>query len=138
MQTGYGPDVRIGCQPHVFHGTPYSPREAEWPGWLFYASVNMSPTNSIWKDAPAFFDYITRCQSFLQMGKPDNDFLVYLPIYDMWQEASERFLAFDIHKMQQRAPLFIRAIHTITIVDMMSITSPTILSGVLVSKTENW
>ena len=102
-----------GVNHMFFHGTPYSPREAEWPGWLFYASVNMSPTNSIWKDAPAFFDYITRCQSFLQMGKPDNDFLVYLPIYDMWQEASERFLAFDIHKMQQRAPLFIRAIHTI-------------------------
>ena len=102
-----------GVNHMFFHGTPYSPREAEWPGWLFYASVNMSPTNSIWKDAPAFFDYIARCQSFLQMGKPDNDFLVYLPVYDMWQEAGERFLAFDIHKMQQRAPRFIHAIHTI-------------------------
>ncbi|MGJ7026435.1 hypothetical protein GGQ94_002157 [Petrimonas sulfuriphila] len=40
---------------HVFfHGTPYSPREAAWPGWLFYASVNLSPTQPIWKDAPAF------------------------------------------------------------------------------------
>ena len=102
-----------GVNHMFFHGTPYSPREAEWPGWLFYASVNMSPTNSIWRDAPAFFDYIARCQSFLQMGKPDNDFLVYLPVYDMWHEASERFLAFDIHKMQQRAPQFIHAIHTI-------------------------
>lgn len=102
-----------GVNHMFFHGTPYSPREAEWPGWRFYASVNMSPTNSIWKDAPAFFDYIARCQSFLQMGKPDNDFLVYLPVYDMWQETGGRFLAFDIHKMQQRAPQFIRAIHTI-------------------------
>ncbi len=102
-----------GVNHMFFHGTPYSPREAEWPGWLFYASVNMSPTNSIWRDAPAFFDYIARCQSFLQMGKPDNDFLVYLPVYDMWHEAGERFLAFDIHKMQQRAPQFIHAIHTI-------------------------
>ncbi len=41
-----------------------------------------------------FFEYITRCQSFLQMGKPDNDFLVYLPVYDMWQEQPDRLLLF--------------------------------------------
>lgn len=96
-----------------FHGTPYSPKEAEWPGWRFYASVNMSPTNTIWRDAPAFFDYITRSQSFLQMGKPDNDFLVYLPVYDMWGEQPGRLLMFDIHKMEERAPNFIKTIHEI-------------------------
>jgi len=96
-----------------FHGTPYSPKEVEWPGWLFYASINMSPTNTIWRDAPAFFDYISRCQSFLQMGKPDNDFLVYLPIYDMWAEQPGRLLLFDIHKMKERAPQFIETIHQI-------------------------
>jgi hypothetical protein len=96
-----------------FHGTPYSPREAQWPGWLFYASINMSPTNTIWRDAPAFFQYITRCQSFLQMGQPDNDFLVYLPVYDMWSEQPGRLLMFDIHKMEERAPKFIETIHEI-------------------------
>ena len=73
----------------------------------------MSPTNSIWRDAPAFFQYISRCQSFLQMGQPDNDFLVYLPLYDMWQEQDGRLLMFDIHKMAQRAPGFIEAVHRI-------------------------
>ena len=73
----------------------------------------MSPTNNIWRDAPAFFDYITRCQSFLQMGKSDNDFLVYLPVYDMWQEQDGRLLMFDIHKMAKRAPRFIDAVHRI-------------------------
>ncbi|OJX89779.1 MAG: glycosyl hydrolase family 2 [Paludibacter sp. 47-17] len=96
-----------------FHGTPYSPKEAQWPGWLFYASVNMSPSNTIWRDAPAFFRYITRCQSFLQMGRPDNDFLVYLPVYDMWSEQPGRLLMFDIHKMEERAPRFIKTIHEI-------------------------
>lgn len=96
-----------------FHGTTYSPAEAAWPGWKFYASIDMSPTNSIWRDAPAFFRYITRCQSFLQMGKPDNDFLVYLPVYDMWDEQDGRLLLFDIHKMAQRAPRFIEAVHRI-------------------------
>jgi hypothetical protein len=59
-----------GVNHAFFHGTPYSPKEAAWPGWLFYATINMSPTNTIWRDAPAFFEYITRCQSFLQLGKP--------------------------------------------------------------------
>lgn len=99
---------------HVyFHGTTYSPADAAWPGWKFYASIDMSPTNTIWRDAPAFFDYITRCQSFLQMGKPDNDFLVYLPVYDMWYEQDGRLLMFDIHKMAKRAPHFIRTIQDI-------------------------
>ena len=96
-----------------FHGTPYSPKDAQWPGWLFYASINMSPTNTIWRDAPAFFSYITRAQSFLQMGRPDNDFLVYLPVFDLWSEQPGRLLMFDIHKMEERAPKFIETIHQI-------------------------
>jgi hypothetical protein len=102
-----------GVNHMFFHGTPYSPREAEWPGWSFYASINMSPTNSIWRDAPAFFDYIARSQSFLQMGSPDNDFLVYLPVYDLWNEQEGRLLAFDIHKMHRVAPAFIATVNEI-------------------------
>ncbi len=96
-----------------FHGTTYSPREAAWPGWKFYASMDMSPTNSIWRDAPALMDYIARCQTFLQMGKPDNDFLVYLPVYDVWDEQSGRFLQFDIHSMEKRMPEFIHVVNSI-------------------------
>ena len=111
------PDIDLmfvsGVNHAYFHGCTYSPKEAEWPGWKFYASIDMSPTNSIWKYAPSFFDYISRCQSFLQMGAPDNDFLLYLPIYDMWQEQDGRLLMFDIHKMSQRAPRFIEAVHRI-------------------------
>ncbi len=111
------PDIDLmfisGVNHTYFHGTTYSPVEAAWPGWKFYASIDMSPTNNIWRDAPAFFDYITRCQSFLQMGQPDNDFLVYLPVYDMWDEQDGRLLLFDIHKMAQRAPRFIEAVHRI-------------------------
>lgn len=102
-----------GVNRMYFHGTTYSPLDAQWPGWKFYASIDMSPTNSIWKDAPAFFDYITRCQSFLQMGQPDNDFLLYLPLYDMWYEQGGRLLMFDIHSMKQRAPRFIEAVNQI-------------------------
>lgn len=93
---------------HVyFHGSTYSPEEAAWPGWKFYAAVDMSPTNSIWRDAPAFFQYVTRAQSFLQEGTPDNDFLLYFPIYDVWEEQQDRqFLTFAIHGMRERLPQF--------------------------------
>jgi len=69
----------------LFHGTPYSPKEAPWPGWLFYASVEFSPYNTFWRYMPAFSNYITRVQSFLQAGQADNDVLLYWPVYDVWQ-----------------------------------------------------
>ena len=97
---------------HVFfHGSCYTPKDDPWPGWKFYASIDMSPTNSIWRDAPFLMQYIERCQSFLQMGKPDNDFLVYLPVHDMWkQRTKELLMQFDIHAMDKHAPTFIQSI----------------------------
>jgi len=97
-----------------FHGTTYSPKEAAWPGWKFYASIDMSPTNPFWKDAPAFFHYITRVQSFLQNGQPDNDFLLYLPIYDIWHEQRGNFYTtFAIHSMREQLPDFCDAVDRI-------------------------
>ena len=70
---------------HIFfHGTCYSPKDAPWPGWLFYASLEYNPRNAIWHDAPLLNNYIARCQSILQSGKPDNDVALYWPIYDIW------------------------------------------------------
>jgi len=112
------PDIDLmfcaGVNHMYFHGTCYSPKNDEWPGWKFYASIDMSPTNSIWRDAPYFMDYVSRCQSFLQMGQPDNDFLVYLPVRDMWQKNTGKLLMqFSIHAMGKLAPDFIKSILTI-------------------------
>jgi hypothetical protein len=94
-----------------FHGTCYSPKDDEWPGWKFYASIDMSPTNSIWRDAPYFMQYVERCQSFLQWGQPDNDFLVLLPVRDAWQKNSGKLLMqFSIHAMGQLMPEFRKTI----------------------------
>jgi hypothetical protein len=68
----------------VFHGTTYSPDDAAWPGWLFYASSQINPRNPIWRDLPELNTYITRCQSLLQTGRPDHDVLLYWPIDDDW------------------------------------------------------
>lgn len=97
----------------VFHGSCYSPVDEPWPGWRFYASVDMTPYNPQWNAMPEFCRYISRCQSFLQWGQPDNDFLVYLPYYDMIAEQPGRLALFDIHSMAKRAPRFISAIQTI-------------------------
>ena len=104
-----------GVNNMYFHGTTYSPRNEAWPGWKFYASIDMSPTNSIWRDAPYLMKYIERCQSFLQMGQPDNDFLVMLPVRDMWAERKGEgpgslLMMFDIHGMAKKAPDFIKSI----------------------------
>ena len=98
-----------------FHGSCYSPKEVAWPGWRFYASVDMTPNNTIWRDAPELMKYIERTQSFLQMGSPDNDFLVYLPVHDMWRGRHSRgekglLMMFAIHSMEQKAPQFIKSI----------------------------
>jgi hypothetical protein len=100
---------------HVFfHGTTYSPEEAAWPGWKFYAAIDLSPTNSIWRDAPAFFDYITRCQSFLQSGLPDSDFLLYFPVHDIWHEKrGNYYLPFAIHDVLHELPEFEKTVKTI-------------------------
>jgi hypothetical protein len=78
-------DLFLSGVNHIFyHGTCYSPDSEPWPGWQFYASFEMSPRNSIWRDVPALNAYATRCQSVLQSGKPDAELLVYWPIHDLW------------------------------------------------------
>ncbi|HYE53458.1 MAG TPA: glycosyl hydrolase [Chitinophagaceae bacterium] len=83
----------LGGVNHIFyHGTAYSPREAAWPGWLFYAAVHFQPANPQWNDFKTLNDYITRTQSFLQAGKPDNDVLLYYPIIDRYSQTGGELL----------------------------------------------
>lgn len=104
-----------GVNHMFFHGTCYSPQEETWPGWKFYATVDMSPTNTIWRDARWLMRYITRCQSFLQWGLPDNDFLVFVPVRNLWHKRSKgkRLMQFAIHTMGDLAPEFTNVIDSI-------------------------
>jgi hypothetical protein len=87
---------------HIFfHGTAYSPADALWPGWLFYASTELNPNNPIWRDTPTLNAYITRCQSLLQSGRPDNDILLYWPERDVWQgDAKPLIRQLTVHKRE--------------------------------------
>jgi len=83
----------LGGINHIcYHGTTFSPSWEQWPGWMFYASVHFGPTNSFWNDFSALNMYVTRCQSFLQAGQPDNDVLLYFPIYDQWSAPGRSML----------------------------------------------
>lgn len=72
-----------------FHGAASSPADVAWPGWMFYASTQLNSRNPIWRDLPAFTGYITRCQSVLQAGQPDNEVLIYWPVHDLWKKPAE-------------------------------------------------
>ena len=87
---------------HVFyHGITYSPEEVPWPGWLFYASVNFVPANSWWPHLHALNQYIARVQSVLQSGKPDNELLLYWPVYDNWDAPDGRLKPFTVHNIDK-------------------------------------
>ncbi|MDZ7900411.1 MAG: glycosyl hydrolase [Arcicella sp.] len=83
----------VGGVNHIFyHGTNYSPKEAAFPGWLFYAAVHFTPHNPFWKDFGKLNNYVTRCQTFLQDSKGNNDVLFYFPITDRLTEPSPKGL----------------------------------------------
>ena len=84
-----------------FHGIPYSPQEAAWPGWQFYASVNMGPSGGLWKDLPAYNAYVARCQSILQSGSPDNDVLLYYPMEDLWHTDEGMLMTLTVHNQEK-------------------------------------
>lgn len=91
-------DLFLSGVNHMFyHGSCYSPDEAPWPGWLFYASLQMNSRNAIWRDAPALNAYVARCQAVLQSGAPDNDILLYWPIHDLWHNPTGLVQTLTVH-----------------------------------------
>jgi hypothetical protein len=85
---------------HIFyHGTVYSPQDAAWPGWLFYASTQFNPSNTWWTEFGSLNAYVARVQAVLQAGRPDNDVLVYWPIEDIWDDAEGEMKQLGMHKV---------------------------------------
>ncbi len=83
---------------HVFyHGVTYSPADAAWPGWFFYASTQFGPANPNWRDFVAMNAYVARVQSVLQAGKPDNDVLVYWPFDDLVDDPEGLMRQYGVH-----------------------------------------
>ena len=81
----------------IYHGSIYSPADAPWPGWLFYASTQMNARNPIWREARTLSEWISRSQAMLQNGASDNDLLLYWPVYDVWHNAEGMQMNFTVH-----------------------------------------
>jgi len=97
MKTAADNMFLAGINHLVYHGTAYSPSSAAWPGWQFYASMEINPRNAIWRDLPAFNRYVSRVQSVMQEGVADADVLLYWPIWDNWHDPSRRRMDFRVH-----------------------------------------
>ena len=84
---------------HVYyHGDAYSPADAPWPGWLFYASSQINTRNPLWRDiGDGLNTYVARAQSLLQAGSPDNDLLVYWPVDDLWHNPDGEQIQLTVH-----------------------------------------
>ncbi|MBN2410133.1 glycoside hydrolase [candidate division KSB1 bacterium] len=92
----------IGGINHIFfHGTTFSPADEEWPGWIFYASTHFGPSNTIWYDIKELTGYITNCQSILQNSLPDNDILLYYPVFDYWYDHEGLLKYFTVHNLNE-------------------------------------
>lgn len=81
----------------LYHGTAYSPPDAAWPGWLFYASTQFNPNNTWWRDFASLNAYVTRVQAVLQAGRPDNDVLVYWPFADVLHSPDGLMKQYGVH-----------------------------------------
>lgn len=86
---------------HIFyHGTVFSPQDAPWPGWHFYAATQFNPNNPWWDDFAALNRYVGRVQSVLQAGKPDNDILLYWPFEDLLDDEAGLMKQFTVHNVK--------------------------------------
>jgi len=84
---------------HIFyHGTVYSPADADWPGWYFYASTQLTPANPLWDDFGAMHAYVARVQSVLQSGAPDNEVLLYWPFDDVVERSEGVMQQYGVHE----------------------------------------
>lgn len=92
--------IHTGINHLFFHGSTYSPADAAWPGWLFYASTHFDPGDTLWRDLPEFAGYITEVQSVAQNSEQVVEALVYFPFHDAISNPDgELFLQFTVHKV---------------------------------------
>jgi hypothetical protein len=84
----------------LYHGSAFSPQDAPWPGWLFYASTQFNQRNTWWNEFGALNAYVARVQSILQRGAPDNEILVYWPASDGWDSDGPLMQQLGVHDVK--------------------------------------
>jgi (4-O-methyl)-D-glucuronate---lignin esterase len=66
-----------GLNAICWHQFTCSPAEMGLPGQEYFADTHIDPQTTWWKEAPAFVDYLNRCQFMLQQGLFVADVVYY-------------------------------------------------------------
>ncbi len=72
-----------GVNHSILHGFNYSPREAEFPGWVRYGTF-FNERNPWWPYLRHWIDYKARLSSLLQNAEPQADIAILHPLADIW------------------------------------------------------
>lgn len=78
-----------GVNHSVLHGFNYSPKEAEFPGWVKFGTF-FSDRNTLWPYFPLWFDYKARISAVLQNSTPQSEIALLPPLEDMWSEFGQQ------------------------------------------------
>jgi hypothetical protein len=81
-------DFIMGENQLIFHGWPYSPKEAFYPGWSLYAAANFNDNNPWHPVMPTVNKYIARMSYLMRQGQPANQVAILLPTDDAWASFS--------------------------------------------------
>lgn len=87
-----------GVNHTMFHSMSYSPSWARWPGYIFGAETQCGPFNPYWPHLAEVNRYISRCQAFLQEGRPDADLLFFYPCDDLLMQGRSNYAHFGVEK----------------------------------------
>jgi hypothetical protein len=79
-----------GINQLVGHGWPYSPEQAEEPGWRMYAAAALNAHNPWSFVMPDLARYLQRVSFALRQGKPASDVALLLPNDDIWSTFSAK------------------------------------------------
>ncbi|MDP9040187.1 MAG: hypothetical protein M3O02_13110 [Acidobacteriota bacterium] len=77
-------DFIMGENQLIFHGWPYSPPQAFYPGWSLYAAANFNDNNPWHPVMPVVTRYIARLSYLMRQGEPANQVAILLPTDDVW------------------------------------------------------
>lgn len=77
-------DFIMGENQLIFHGWPYSPPQAFYPGWSLYAAANFNDNNPWHPVMPEVNRYIARMSYLMRQGEPANQVAILLPTDDVW------------------------------------------------------
>ena len=77
-------DFLMGENQLIFHGWPYSPPQAFYPGWSLYAAASFNDNNPWHPVMPQVTRYIARLSYLMRQGEPANQVAILLPTDDVW------------------------------------------------------